>query len=159
MSASFRLVGAIGVAQREAIGAIEWRPRALPFHLLVERRVGLAGLRGGWGLGAAGGVSALTPARGISLDGYAQAGAIVGRGGYADGAVSLERRIAARGPATLQLGVGAWGAAQRGAERLDLGPTVTLRLGPARATLAWRGRVAGDARPGSGAALTIGLDH
>ncbi len=159
LAVSLRLVSALPAREREAIAAVEWRPRALPLRVLVERRVGAAGLRGGWGLGAAGGVSDRALSHGALLDGYVQAGVIERRGGYADGAVSLERPVSRRGEATLRLGVAAWGAAQRGVERLDVGPTATLRLGRARATLAWRARVAGDARPGSGAALTIGIDH
>ncbi|MBB3473786.1 hypothetical protein [Sphingomonas sp. BK345] len=159
LAASLRLVSALQAHEREAIAAIEWHPRALPLRVLAERRVGVAGLRGGWGLGVAGGVSDRTLSHGALLDGYVQAGVIERRGGYADGAVSLEQPVTRRGEATLRLGLGAWGAAQRAAERLDVGPTATLRLGRARATLAWRARVAGDARPGSGAALTIGIDH
>lgn len=159
LAVSLRLVSALQAREREAIAAVEWHPRALPLQILAERRIGIAGLRGGWGLGAVGGVSDRPLSHGALLDGYVQAGVIERRGGYADGAVSLERPVARRGGATLRLGLGAWGAAQRGAERLDVGPTATLRLGRARATLAWRARVAGDARPGSGAALTIGIDH
>ncbi|MBW6528070.1 hypothetical protein KZ813_14600 [Sphingomonas sp. RHCKR7] len=159
LAVSLRLVSAVRAREREAIAAVEWQPRTLPLRLLAERRVGVAGLRGGWGLGATGGISDRAIGAGALLDGYVQAGAIERRGGYADSAVSLERPVATRDGATLRLGVGAWGAAQRGAGRLDLGPTATLRLGHARATLAWRARVAGDARPGSGAALTIGIDR
>ena len=159
LAVSLRLVSALQARERETAAAVEWRPPAVPLHLLAERRVGIAGLRGGWGLGATGGVSDRALSHGARLDGYLQAGVIERRGGYADGAVSVEHSVTQRGGATLRLGIGAWGAAQRGAERLDVGPTATLRLGRARATLAWRARVAGDARPGSGAALTIGIDH
>ncbi|MHC9419112.1 hypothetical protein ACYZX9_11020 [Sphingomonas citri] len=159
LAVSLRLVSALSAREREAIAAVEWHPRALPLRVLAERRVGVAGLRSGWGLGAAGGVTDRPLSHGALLDGYLQAGVIERRGGYADGAVSLERPLAQNGDATLRLGLGAWGAAQRGAQRLDVGPTATLRLGRARATLAWRARVAGDAQPASGAALTIGIDH
>ena len=159
LAVSLRLVSALQAREREAIAAVEWHPPAAPLRLLAERRVGVAGMRGGWGLGAAGGVSERPLTFGTVLDGYLQAGVIERRGGYADGAVSVEHPLTRRGSTTLRLGVGAWGAAQRGAERIDVGPTATLRLGRARATLAWRERVAGNARPGSGAALTIGIDH
>lgn len=59
----------------------------------------------------------------------------------------------------LSLGAGAWGGAQEGAHRVDLGPTmrldVTLGAVPARISLDWRERVEGDAGPGSGAAVTL----
>ncbi|VVT20968.1 hypothetical protein SPHINGO361_150133 [Sphingomonas sp. EC-HK361] len=59
-------------------------------------------------------------------------------------------------------GLGAWGGAQREASRLDIGPSI-VALVPvgrqrARLTIDWRQRVAGNARPGSGLALTIGAD-
>ncbi|MBY9063182.1 hypothetical protein K7957_09570 [Sphingomonas yunnanensis] len=159
LAASLRLVSALQAREREAIAAVEWHPRALPLRVLAERRIGVAGLRSGWGIGTAAGISDRALRPGALLDAYLQAGVIERRGGYADGAVSLEHPLTQRGGATLRLGVGAWGAAQRGAERLDVGPTASLRLGHARATLAWRARVAGDARPSSGAALTIAIDH
>ncbi|MBB3693910.1 hypothetical protein [Sphingomonas sp. BK580] len=159
LAVSLRLVSALRAREREAIAAVEWHPRALPFRLLAERRVGLVGLGGGWGLGATGGVSDRPLRHDALLDGYVQAGLIERRGGYVDGAVTLERPVTRHGDTMLRLGLGAWGGAQRGAERLDLGPTATLRLGRARASLAWRARVAGDARPGSGATLTFGIDH
>ena len=53
-------------------------------------------------------------------------------------------------------------AAQPGVERLDLGPRVALGLplGRTAATLAaeWRVRVAGDAAPRSGLAITLAAD-
>ncbi len=59
----------------------------------------------------------------------------------------------------LSLGAGAWGGAQDGAHRVDVGPTmrldVTLGAVPARVLLDWRERVEGDAGPGSGAAVTL----
>ncbi|MDF7777793.1 hypothetical protein P1X14_21235, partial [Sphingomonas sp. AOB5] len=62
----------------------------------------------------------------------------------------------------LSLGGGIWGAAQRDAQRLDIGPSAALAVPVAgqnlRIALDWRQRVAGDARPGSGLALTIGSD-
>ena len=68
----------------------------------------------------------------------------------------------ASGGIALDLGIGAWGAAQRGAARLDIGPSaaITLPLGTRalRVSFDWRQRIAGDARPVSGPALSIGPD-
>ena len=56
-------------------------------------------------------------------------------------------------------GGGAWGGAQRGATRLDLGPTASATLTTGRTTLRgsvdYRLRVAGDAVPGDGLAVTL----
>ena len=58
-----------------------------------------------------------------------------------------------------RLGGGAWGGAQQGAARLDIGPslTVDLRLGaaPARIEADYRWRVAGNAEPGNGGVVTL----
>jgi hypothetical protein len=60
------------------------------------------------------------------------------------------------------IGAGAWGGAQPGASRLDAGPTLSWRLPAARAHLrieaGWRFRLAGEAAPGSGPALTLLAD-
>lgn len=60
----------------------------------------------------------------------------------------------------LRAGVGIWAGGQRDAVRLDVGPRVSVRLdvgddAPARLALDWRVRVAGNARPASGPALTL----
>ena len=59
----------------------------------------------------------------------------------------------------LRAGAGAWGGAQKGAARLDIGPSasVDFRIGPAngRAQIDYRVKVAGDAEPGDGVAFTL----
>lgn len=59
----------------------------------------------------------------------------------------------------MKAGAGAWGAAQSGVTRLDVGPQASVRF-PANLTLAadWRFRVAGDAAPASGPTLTLSTD-
>ncbi len=103
---------------------------------------------------------------GARLEAYAQAGWVGGADAtlFADGQASLTREVDLVAKATgdamhLSLGAGAWGGAQEGAHRVDLGPTmrldVTLGEVPARVSLDWRERVEGDAAPGSGAAVTV----
>ena len=93
---------------------------------------------------------------------YGQAGYVGGRNAtaFADGQARVDKRIAQFGGAELRAGAGAWAGAQKGAARLDAGPSAVLGLpfgtsGSARLGLDWRMRVAGDARPGSGVALTL----
>ncbi|HEX8571825.1 MAG TPA: hypothetical protein VF759_03640 [Allosphingosinicella sp.] len=145
----------------EAALGIDWRPsRRIPVHLLAERRqkLGREG-RSAFALTVHGGIGEerLGPVR---VDAYAQAG-IVGtraRDLFADGALRLSLPVGRRA----RLGAGAWAAAQPGVARLDLGPQASLRLplGRGNVVLAadWRLRVAGDARPGSGPALTLATD-
>jgi hypothetical protein len=126
-------------------------------RILAEQRVGLDGTPGGTGLGVVGGLD--TELRGFRLESYGQAGAITRHRiePYADGAARFTHPIIER-RARLSIGLGAWAAAQRGAQRLDIGPSTTLALGLLRLSLDWRQRIAGRARPGSGAALTLGGD-
>jgi hypothetical protein len=103
---------------------------------------------------------------GTQLEAYAQGGWVGGTDDtlFADGQASLTRELGMVAEATdnamrLSLGAGAWGGAQEGAHRVDVGPTmrldVTLGAVPARVSLDWRERVEGDAGPGSGAAVTL----
>jgi hypothetical protein len=147
-------------AGAELAAGLDWRPvAALPFNLLAERRqrLGREG-RSAFAVTLYGGASrALTPR--LRLDLYGQAG-VVGlrsRDLFADGSLRLARRI---GP--VELGAGAWGAAQPGAARLDAGPGLSWRLPVRDANIRlqadWRFRLAGDAAPRSGAALTLATD-
>jgi len=93
---------------------------------------------------------------------YAQAGYVGGRfaTAFVDGQARVDARLANLGRgAQLRVGGGIWGGAQKHAARLDIGPgaTVAFRLGEAQARLAldYRVRVAGDAEPRSGPALTF----
>lgn len=159
-----RVAAALGVVQQEAAIGVEWRLPAMPVRLVAEQRVGVRNIRSGIAIGAIGGVSAVPVIAGARLDAYGQAG-VIWRDraeGYADGSVRLARPVTRLGAATLDLGLGAWGAAQRGAQRLDAGPTMALALPIAgrgmRLTLDWRARIAGNARPSSGVALSLGAD-
>jgi hypothetical protein len=160
-----RVSTALGSRQREGAIGVEWQPTALPIHLIAEQRIGIEGVRGGPSIGVIAGVGPLPIAAGFRLGAYGQAGGIARDGdveGYADGAARVARPVAAVGTASIDLGVGAWGGAQRGAARLDVGPTASASVPfgakTVRVSVDWRQRVAGDARPGSGPALSIGTD-
>jgi hypothetical protein len=147
----------------EASLGLEWQPTQAPVRLAVEQRVGLDGTKGGPGIGVIAGFDGPV-ASGFRLESYGQAGAIRRNRTepYADGAVRATHTLAEGGGVRLAFGGGAWGAAQRDAARLDLGPSATLALPlgqqNVRFALDWRQRVAGNARPGSGLALTLGSD-
>ena len=78
---------------------------------------------------------------------------------FADGQARIDREIARFDRGSIRAGAGAWGGAQKGAARLDVGPSASIdvKLGevPARLSLDYRLRVAGDAEPGSGVAITL----
>ena len=98
---------------------------------------------------------------GLRGEAYAQAGYVGGdfATAFVDGQAAIDRPVARVGGATLALGGGVWGGAQEGADRLDVGPAASLRfsLGQAfgRLSLDYRFRVAGDAEPSSGPAMTL----
>lgn len=162
---SARLSGPMRGIGREAALGIEWRPGSAPVALMAEQRIALDGGRGGPAVMAVGGLDPRSIGGGFDLEGYAQGGAVL-RGDrvepFVDGALRLARPITRIGRGDVTLGLGAWGAAQRDAQRLDLGPSIAIALPVAkrnlRLSLDWRERVAGGARPGSGVALTLGTD-
>jgi hypothetical protein len=136
-----------------------------PVDVAVEQRIA-AGSEGRTALAAmvTGGIGDIRlPAR-FRLEAYAQAG-VVGarrRDGFADGALVVDRGLSRDGDAPLRLGALMAGAVQPGAARVDVGPRLTLKLPDvgqgSRVSLDWRQRIAGDARPDSGAALTLAAD-
>lgn len=159
-----RVTSPLGRGLREASLGVEWQPTRLPVRLVAEQRVALSGGHGGPGAGVIGGFGPIEIGQGLRAESYAQAG-IIRRAAtepYVDGAIRITHPIAQVGRLRIDLGAGMWGGAQRGATRLDLGPSVgiALPLGrqPVRLMLDWRQRIAGDAHPGSGPALTLGSD-
>lgn len=146
----------------EAALGIDWQPLPdLPVHLLVERRQAL-GEEGRSAFSATlyGGVHDAPLPGGFRLHAYAQAG-IVGlraRDPFAEGAARIVLPLGGG----VEAGAGAWAAVQPGAARVDAGPHLSVRLpgGPSGPRLAaeWRFRLAGDAAPASGPALTLAAD-
>lgn len=145
-------------AGAEAAIGLDWKPAAaLPVHVLVERRqrTGREG-RADFGVTLYGGAERRLLRGRVRIEAYGQAG-IVGieeRDLFADGAA---RASIAIGP--VEAGAGAWGGAQPGVSRLDVGPQATIRIPLGRATIRasaeYRFRIAGDAAPSSGPALTV----
>ncbi|NTZ42285.1 hypothetical protein G7A66_04075 [Altererythrobacter sp. SALINAS58] len=102
---------------------------------------------------------------------YAQAGYVGGSfaTAFVDGQAKIDREIIRLGPEAsqassgqpprLRAGVGAWGGAQSGAARADIGPTVSAQFDigrlPVTAAADYRFRISGEAQPASGAALTL----
>jgi len=158
LSAPLRGIG------REAGLGVEWQPLKIPLSILLERRVALDAGRGGTALGAITGINPTRVAGRLELEGYGQAGVVARRRRepYADGALRLLQPVASGRLGRLAVGAGVWGGAQRGASRLDVGPSLVATVPTAGPTLRvaaeWRQRVAGNAAPGSGPALTLGTD-
>lgn len=154
-----------GPREQELAVGLSVRPvRALPLRLAVEGRLGESG-GSAHVRPAAYAVTEVPPiaiASETRLEVYAQAGYVAGdfATAFVDGQARLERALMrSGGGAEVTAGAGVWGGAQEGSSRLDVGPSaaVSFRLGQARARLAadYRFRVAGEAAPASGPALTL----
>lgn len=149
---------------KEAAVGLDWQPTRAPIHVIAEQRFALEGGRGGPMVGVVGGFGPVAVRSGVQLEGYGQAGVIARDGGegFADGAVRASHPLPAIGPLRLDIGAGLWGGVQRGASRLDVGPSLGLVVpagrGSIRLTADWRERIAGMSRPGSGPALSIGTN-
>jgi hypothetical protein len=83
---------------------------------------------------------------------------------FVDAQAAITRQVAelpslTGGSVKLRMGAGAWGGAQEGASRFDIGPTVQFDLAigsvPVRVSIDWRERIGGDAAPESGLAATL----
>ena len=103
----------------------------------------------------------LTLPLGTRAQAYVAGGYVGGdfKTGFIEGQARVEKLFAREEDTEFTAGAGAWGGAQKDAARLDVGPTaaVSFRLGETRSRVAvdYRIRVAGDAEPASGAALTL----
>lgn len=127
---SARLSAPLTGLGREAAIGIDWQPLPAPIHVIAERRIALDSGRGGTALLVIGGIGPLLLAPGLRADAYGQAG-VIARGGierFADGAARLSYDIGSLGGVRIDAGAGAWGGAQRGAARLDLGPSIGARV-------------------------------
>lgn len=159
-----RIATPLAGAGREGAIGVEWQPTKLPVRLVAEQRFAIDGGGGGPSIGLVGGVGPAPIGAGFRIEGYGQAGIIGRQGviGFGDGALRLTRTIVRTGRLQIDAGAGAWGGIQPGAERLDIGPSLSVVVPIAdrsvRLAVDWRERVGGDARPGSGLALSIGSD-
>lgn len=153
-----------GPSEQEVSAGLSARPLAkIPLRLHAEARALRASGRTS-ARGAAFVTTELPPAKlplGLEGEFYGQAGYVLGRNetGFADGQAQVTRKVSDLSLAKIRVGAAAFAGAQKGAQRLDVGPTLRfdLSLGdsPARLSVDWRERVAGDAEPDSGVAVTL----
>ncbi|WP_159645237.1 hypothetical protein [Sphingorhabdus sp. 109] len=145
-----------------ALGARIQPVRTFPVALHAEQRFDAArGRESGTAFFVTGGTGPEPIAERWTLETYAQAGYVLGPNEtyFFDGAATVQRPIAGLGSARISVGPGAWAGGQRNIRRVDVGPRIDVAVPvighSARIALDWRIRVAGNARPGNGAALTV----
>jgi hypothetical protein len=107
----------------------------------------------------AGGKSDIAMPLAFRLDAFAQAGVVTGRNSTPFFDIALRARRALPMAGAVKIGGGLWSGGQDDAARLDIGPTIgaEIKLGaqPIRIDADWRFKIAGEARPASGPALTL----
>jgi hypothetical protein len=156
-----RLSSEVGRRGGEVAGGVRVQPLAsIPVWVTAERRQAIGRYGGGrsaFALFLEGGLYQRPLPWHFSLDAYLQGG-VVGvnsRDLFVDGGLAVTRPLFRQ----FSAGFGVWGGAQPGVYRVDAGPRLTMRVrNNLRVHADWRQRVAGNARPGSGPALTLAGD-
>ena len=161
LALSARMSSEVGRRGGEVAAGIRVRPLvSIPVWLTAERRQRIGRFGGGrndFALFAEAGVYQQPLPWRIALDSYLQGG-VVGvkaRDLFVDGSLAVTRPVYRN----FSFGFGVWGGAQPGLSRLDLGPRVTMQVRRNLKVRAdWWQKLAGNARPGSGPALTLAGD-
>jgi hypothetical protein len=159
LAASLRVTSNIGgVSGSEVALGMRWTPlRSIPVAITAERRQRIGGTgRSAFALFAEGGVYGRPMPFKFTMDAYAQAGVVGIKHSdlFADGAMTFTRVWR-----QFSAGAGVWGGIQPGIYRVDAGPRLSMRLGRSMSVhLDYRQRIAGNASPGSGPAVTLAGD-
>ena len=161
IAATLRSTSEVGRRGGELAAGVRIQPvRGIPLWFDAERRQRIGRYGGGrsaFALFFEGGVYDRPMPLHFFLDTYLQGG-VVGfrsRDGFVDGGLTLTRPVYKN----FSAGLGVWGGAQPGVYRVDAGPRVTMRVrNNLRVHFDWRQRLAGNAIPGSGPAVTLAGD-
>lgn len=150
------------IQEEIAVGARVRPLKGLPLSIHAEQRFSAeTGGDRGTAFFVAGGTGPDHLIEKVALETYVQGGYVFGENHthFFDGSATLLRPVAESDRKTLAAGAGLWVGGQRRIGRLDIGPRgdVTVPLGTTSARIAvdWRIRVAGNAHPRSGAAITV----
>jgi hypothetical protein len=161
VAASFRTSTNVGRKGAEFAGGVRVRPLvSVPVWVTAERRQRLGRFSNGrnaFAIFAETGLYQRPMPWEFSLDAYLQTG-VVGlksRDWFVDGAAAVTRPVYKN----FSAGLGVWGGAQPGLYRVDAGPRVTMKVrNNVRVHLDYRQKLAGNAQPGSGPAVTLAGD-
>ena len=161
IAASARLSTPVGTRGGEAALGVRVHPLVnVPVWLTAERQQAVGRFGGGrsaFALLLEGGVYDQPLPWRFTLDSYFQGGVVSVRHHdlFFDGGLTATRPLWGK----LSAGFGIWGGAQPHLARLDVGPRLTVRVRKnLKVHLDWRQKLAGNARPGSGPALTLAGD-
>jgi hypothetical protein len=147
--------------EKELALGLRWKPLAnIPVSLTAERRF-QANAPDRFATYLAGGIDARPVIGKLKADGFAQAGFVSGKdgGGFFDVQAKLTHPLTHIRDTPITIGVGSRAGGQRDVARLDVGPTIGTHIAVAKTLvivqLDWRMRIAGNARPKDGLALTL----
>lgn len=160
IAATLRTTSDVGRATGEVAAGVRVQPlQSLPVWFTLERRQALSrfGGRNAFALFVEGGVWQRPLPLEFALDVYLQGGVVDFRNRYlfVDGGDAVSRPVYRQ----FSAGFGVWGGAQPGVYRVDAGPRISMQVRPnVRVHLDWRQRLAGNAAPGSGPAVTLAGD-
>ncbi len=148
-------------AERELAVGIRWQPtNRLPVTLSAERRFRNDN-QDSIALYIAGGKSDVPLVAKFKLDSYAQVGILIGAlpDRFFDANVRVDRPVFNAAPLSISAGGGIWAGGQKSASRIDIGPSIRTDFDVSdvhfRLNMDWRFRVAGNASPGDGPAITL----
>jgi hypothetical protein len=147
--------------EREVAVGTRWKPDAnVPISLSLERRFRF-GAPDSFAAYAAGGVNKVPLTGKLTFDAYGQAGYALGGGSsyFFDAQGRVMHPLFDLAGMPIELGAGGWAGGQRGVRRFDIGPSlsadVKTKLADFKVYLDWRRRMAGNAAPPDGLALTV----
>jgi hypothetical protein len=160
LTATLRTTSDVGQRGGEVAAGVRIQPvAAIPLWLTAERRqrIGSSSGRNAFALFFESGLYERSLPWRLSLDAYLQGG-VVGfhsRDGFIDGGLTVSRPVYRQ----FSAGLGVWGGAQPGIYRVDAGPRITMRVkNNMKVHFDYRARLTGNARPGSGPAVTLAGD-
>jgi len=161
IAATLRTTSDVGRRGGEVAAGLRIQPvSGIPLWIDAERRQRVGSFGGGrnaFALFFEAGVYDRPMPLHFLLDSYLQGGVVGARSRdkFVDGALTLTRPVYKQ----FSAGFGIWGGAQPGVYRVDVGPRVTMKVRKnLRVHFDWRQRLAGNARPGSGPAVTLAGD-
>jgi hypothetical protein len=148
-------------AEQELAFGIRWQPTTkLPITLSAERRFRNDNTDN-IAFYIAGGKSDVPLVAKFKLDTYAQIGILTGAhpDRFFDANVRVDRPVFNAAPFSISAGGGLWAGGQKGASRIDIGPSMRtdFKVSDAhfRLNADWRFRIAGNAAPGDGPTITL----
>jgi len=159
-----RLTTALSVSGEDRLAmGIKIKPSSkIPVSIYAERRFdGSRRTGSSTAVFAAGGIGPVRLKDNLNLEAYGQTGYVLGSDStyFFDASTVIQKTIINDRRNALALGAGLWAGGQKDAMRVDIGPRASIRIPvnhlSTRVSVDWRIRIAGNATPGSGLAVTL----